>query len=207
MKAAIHYSLVNEIKTRLPILDLVQQGYVPVENLRINGDKATGCCPLHDDRSPSFGFTISKDLWYCFACAEGGDQIRLYARYNGITDGEAIKQLAAILGISGNLTPKQREEAEKTHKKRKIEQALNEVIEARIREVFDQLAAIERNGERRLLQLAAEELDPLQDSVCCWWLRERERVAWWLDCLTAGDAEIKIQTLEEVRQWRAILTQ
>ncbi len=43
-----------------------------VHRLTIRGNKATGLCPFHDDRTPSFTANLEKNIWYCFACAKGG---------------------------------------------------------------------------------------------------------------------------------------
>jgi hypothetical protein len=43
-----------------------------VSRLTVRGRKATGLCPLHPDRSPSFTADLEKLVWYCFPCAKGG---------------------------------------------------------------------------------------------------------------------------------------
>ena len=43
-----------------------------VSRLTVRGRKATGLCPLHPDRSPSFTADLEKQVWYCFPCARGG---------------------------------------------------------------------------------------------------------------------------------------
>ena len=53
------------------------------------------CCPLHDDSTPSMSVDWSRGLWFCHACAEGGDGIRLYMRAMGLAFADAVKQLAA----------------------------------------------------------------------------------------------------------------
>ena len=192
------YSIVDEIKARLSILDLVQQGLVPVENLHVRGDKATGCCPLHDDRNPSFGFSVSKNLWYCFACAEGGDQIRLYARYQGISDKEAIRRLASYLGLSRTVSPAEQEETGKQAQRRKRERLIEGRLEDKINEVARILTDEFRIRERYLLILQDVGRDPLEDGLACEWLRNRDLIEYWLDQLTFGGAEAKIETLLEV---------
>jgi DNA primase len=43
-----------------------------VSHLRVRGAKATGRCPFHDDRQPSFSADLEKGVWYCFVCTKGG---------------------------------------------------------------------------------------------------------------------------------------
>ncbi len=45
---------------------------VHVSQLTVRGRKATGLCPFHDDRKPSFSADLEKLVWYCFPCARGG---------------------------------------------------------------------------------------------------------------------------------------
>ena len=48
---------------------------------RVSPNKLKGCCPLHQDRTPSFYVYTDTDTWICFgACAEGGDVIALTQR-------------------------------------------------------------------------------------------------------------------------------
>jgi DNA primase len=52
-------------------------------------------CPLHDDTRPSLTLDVDRGLWFCFACAEGGDAIELWQRVRGCSFAEAVRELAA----------------------------------------------------------------------------------------------------------------
>jgi hypothetical protein len=43
-----------------------------VHKLQIRGHKATGLCPFHPDRHPSFSANVENGVWYCHACGKGG---------------------------------------------------------------------------------------------------------------------------------------
>jgi hypothetical protein len=43
-----------------------------VSRLTVRGHKATGLCPFHGDRHPSFSANVEKGVWYCHACGKGG---------------------------------------------------------------------------------------------------------------------------------------
>jgi len=43
-----------------------------VVKLRIRGDEATGSCPLHEDKHPSFSANLSKGVFHCFSCGVSG---------------------------------------------------------------------------------------------------------------------------------------
>lgn len=53
-------------------------------------------CPLpgHEDRNPSFGYHLDKDVYNCSSCG-GGDLVHLHAQIHGLTDTESLKALKA----------------------------------------------------------------------------------------------------------------
>lgn len=50
-------------------LDLLERH---VQKLTLRGTRATGCCPFHDDRHPSFSADLEKCRWHCFGCGRSG---------------------------------------------------------------------------------------------------------------------------------------
>ena len=59
------------------------------------GPSAVARCPFHDDRRPSLGVDIRKNVWFCQVCQIGGDGIRLVERLKGVGFAEAVQELAA----------------------------------------------------------------------------------------------------------------
>ena len=49
------------------------------------------CCPLHDDRHPSFYANREKGIWYCHACQISGDAVELVRRLKVVRFGEAVR--------------------------------------------------------------------------------------------------------------------
>lgn len=193
--------LIPAIKSRINCLELIQQSLVPVERLNVRGNRATGLCPLHTEKTPSFVVFLDKDRWYCFGCHEHGDVIDLFAKYRGIGNKEAIRQLAVFLGISDNLTPRQRKKVEQAFKTRKLQALLNSAVQKEIDFVFDKLACLERGAEYCLLQVIDGGKDPLEDNIASWWLAHKDLVGFWLDCLSYGNAEERIAALEGAKAW------
>lgn len=87
---------VKAIKERLNIADLVRR-YV---ELRQNGPRAMGCCPFHQEKTPSFSVNGDEGFFYCFGCQASGDIFDFYARINGLEFKEALEQLAEECGIT-----------------------------------------------------------------------------------------------------------
>ena len=62
-------------------------------------DNLMGRCPFHDDQTPSFGVTPSKNLWNCLAGCGGGDVIELVMRKENVSFRQAVDILRQRLGI------------------------------------------------------------------------------------------------------------
>lgn len=57
------------------------------------GRRLTGCCPWHDERTPSF-FINTDNTWHCFgACGEHGDSISFVMKRDGVGFKEAVRRL------------------------------------------------------------------------------------------------------------------
>jgi hypothetical protein len=81
-----------------------------------------GICPFHGEKTPSFSVNPKKDIFKCFGCGVGGDQIYLFAKLNGIENGKAIEVLKKRIGIAGKkLTKKQKIEVSKRYEDKLLE--------------------------------------------------------------------------------------
>ena len=83
-----------ELKAAVNPVDVIG-GYMP---LRKSGRQFVGKCPFHADSTPSFSVN-ENGLWFCFACAEGGDVLRFIERIESLTFRGAMRKLGAIAGI------------------------------------------------------------------------------------------------------------
>lgn len=66
---------------------------------RSGNDRMVGRCPLHDERTPSFTITPSKQLFKCFGCDVGGDALSLVQLKEGLDFPAALEFLARRAGI------------------------------------------------------------------------------------------------------------
>ncbi|MGD1854541.1 MAG: CHC2 zinc finger domain-containing protein [Leptolyngbyaceae cyanobacterium] len=65
----IHPDTIDDVRQRADIVDVVSEHVV----LKKQGKDFTGLCPFHDDKSPSFSVSPSKQFYYCFSCGAGGN--------------------------------------------------------------------------------------------------------------------------------------
>jgi len=61
---------IERLKEEVALERLVEAAGVALER---RGKDLVGCCPFHEDRSPSLVISPQKNLWHCLgACQEGG---------------------------------------------------------------------------------------------------------------------------------------
>ena len=91
-------SAIDEIKSRIDIVDLVSEAGV---KLRHAGKNYTGFCPFHDNKkTPAFVVWPETGTWRCFGqCNEGGDIFKFVMKKEGLDFKEALNKLAARAGV------------------------------------------------------------------------------------------------------------
>ena len=69
--------------------------------LKPRGQDYWGCCPFHQEKSPSFKINPSTGLWHCFgACSEGGDVFSYVMKRENLDFPDTIRYLADKAGIT-----------------------------------------------------------------------------------------------------------
>lgn len=64
------------------------------------GRELKGCCPFHNEKTPSFYVNEEKGFYHCFGCGAHGDAIRFVMEQDGLPFMEAVKSLAAEVGLT-----------------------------------------------------------------------------------------------------------
>lgn len=88
-------SLVEDIKDRCNIVEVVGR----VVPLKRAGSNFKGCCPFHNEKTPSFVVSEQKQIFTCFGCGATGDVIEFTKRYNNLDFMGACEKLAGEYGI------------------------------------------------------------------------------------------------------------
>ena len=88
--------LVEEVRMKNDIVDVVS-GYVRIQK---KGSSYFGLCPFHNEKSPSFSVSGSKQMYYCFGCGAGGNVFTFIMEYENYSFPEAIKLLADRAGVN-----------------------------------------------------------------------------------------------------------
>ena len=65
---------------------------------KAGADRMVGLCPFHQEKTPSFGISPSKQLYYCHGCGAGGDAIRFIRELEHLSYVEAVERLAQQAG-------------------------------------------------------------------------------------------------------------
>lgn len=88
-------SLIDEIKNKIDILDVVQR-YVKLKKI---GKYYAGLCPFHKETKPSFYVSPEKQIFKCFGCGEGGNVISFLMKIENIDFKEAVEKLKVEYGL------------------------------------------------------------------------------------------------------------
>ena len=103
--------IIEEVRGRSDIVDVIS-GYV---RLTRKGSSYFGLCPFHNEKSPSFSVSGSKQMFYCFGCGEGGNVFSFIMKYENYTFPEAVKMLADRAGVQlpeVSMSPEERKQQE-----------------------------------------------------------------------------------------------
>lgn len=85
----------DELRERLSIVDVVGRRVPLVKK----GQNYWGCCPFHNEKTPSFSVNEDKGFYHCFGCGEHGDIISFVMKSENVDFKTAITELAAQAGL------------------------------------------------------------------------------------------------------------
>lgn len=108
---AIPQHTIDQILDRTDIVDLIGQRV----KLKKSGRTYSGCCPFHQEKSPSFHVYRDKQYFHCFGCQANGNAIRFLMDIDNRNFVDVMKDLASQTGIE---LPKDNQDSKKLSYKR-----------------------------------------------------------------------------------------
>ncbi|MEN8259291.1 MAG: DNA primase [Pseudomonadota bacterium] len=95
MSGRIPRDFIDDVIARIDIIDLIDER-VP---LKKTGSNYVARCPFHNEKTPSFSVSRTKQVYHCFGCGAGGNAISFLMDYDHMTFVEAVEDLASRLGM------------------------------------------------------------------------------------------------------------
>ena len=150
-------SFIQDLLSRVDVADVVGR-YV---QLKKGGINLLGLCPFHNEKSPSFTVSPTKQFYHCFGCGAHGSAITFLIEHTGASFPEAVRTLASAVGMSvpeENRSPSQK--AASSRRREEISQH-TQVLDLAQKHYVSQLrespAAIRYLKERGLTGIVAKE--------------------------------------------------
>ncbi|MBP5157681.1 MAG: DNA primase [Treponema sp.] len=98
MSAFITKESIDEVSTRADIVAIIGE-YV---SLTQKGSSWWGCCPFHNEKTPSFSVNEDRKLFYCFGCHKGGNVIKFVQEMEKLEFVDAVEMIAKKAGVKLN---------------------------------------------------------------------------------------------------------
>ena len=95
MPGRIPQSFVDDLITRTDIVDIIDSR-VPLKKA---GSEYKACCPFHEEKTPSFTVSPTKQFYHCFGCSAHGTAIGFLMEFEHMEFIEAVEYLASRLGL------------------------------------------------------------------------------------------------------------
>jgi DNA primase len=96
MAGRIPAQFIDELLNRVDIVEVIDSRVA----LRKAGREYTACCPFHDEKTPSFTVSPSKQFYHCFGCGAHGSAIGFLMEYERMDFVDAVEELASMAGLT-----------------------------------------------------------------------------------------------------------
>ncbi|NBP94480.1 MAG: DNA primase [Gammaproteobacteria bacterium] len=106
MSGKIPREFIDDVLARTDIVELIGARV----SLSKGGRDFKACCPFHNEKTPSFTVSPTKQFYHCFGCGANGSAIGFLMEFDHLSFREAIEELARIAGLEMPDTGSQREE-------------------------------------------------------------------------------------------------
>jgi len=92
----IPQSFIDDLLQRVDVVEVVGRHV----KLKKGGANYTGLCPFHNEKSPSFSVSPTKQFYHCFGCGAHGTALGFLIEYSGMSFPEAVRDLAQSVGMA-----------------------------------------------------------------------------------------------------------
>ena len=119
-------SFIQDLLARVDVVDVVGR-YV---QLRKGGANLLGLCPFHNEKSPSFTVSPTKQFYHCFGCGAHGSAITFLMEHTGASFPEAVRTLAGSVGMTVPEEPRSPRQQAETARRKAEESRHTQVLDA-----------------------------------------------------------------------------
>ena len=95
MRGRIPREFIDELLARLDVVEVIDRR-VPLKKA---GKDFKACCPFHNEKTPSFTVSQTKQFYHCFGCGVSGTAITFLMEFDHLSFPEAIEELAGTAGL------------------------------------------------------------------------------------------------------------
>jgi DNA primase len=114
---------IDDLKDRADLVRIIE----PYAALKKKGANWMGCCPFHQEKTPSFSVSPNKGFYKCFGCGKGGNAFTFLMEMEGLNFPEAIQRVAEISGVPLP-EPVDDQQFQKTKKRREEKKKLSDQV-------------------------------------------------------------------------------
>jgi DNA primase len=134
-------AFLDELRARTSLSALIGK----TTKLQKAGREMRGCCPFHNEKTPSFYVNDDKGFYHCFGCSAHGDAIRWMTDQRGLPFIDAVKELAQTAGME--MPAQDRQSAERAERAKGLHDAMADAAAW----FAEQLNGLSGNEARQLL--------------------------------------------------------
>ena len=95
MAGQIPKTFIDDLLARVDVVEVIDQRVT----LKKSGTNYSACCPFHNEKTPSFTVSQTKQFYHCFGCSASGDAIKFLMEYDNMHFVDAIETLAESVGM------------------------------------------------------------------------------------------------------------
>jgi DNA primase len=92
----IPQDFIQQLLARVDIVDVIDKHI----KLKKAGQNYSACCPFHNEKTPSFSVSPTKQFYHCFGCGVHGTAISFLMEYSGMGFRDAVQELAEGVGMT-----------------------------------------------------------------------------------------------------------